>query len=87
MTLNPNSDQFLLALPGFPVGTWALPWGGQSPRVLTQAHKRFIFKTQDVKSVSDFVSPDQIEIWVPKKTAPRDLYLGAPNLEPLPWER
>jgi len=58
-----------------------LPWGGRSPRALTRGHLGVILKAQAEKSVSDFVDPDQLEIWVPVKRAPR--YAGAPTLLPL----
>ncbi len=55
------------------------PWGGVSPRVLTRAHKRFTLKAQAAKSTSDFVDPEQYDLWLPAKKGPF-VYEGAPLL-------
>ncbi len=59
------------------------PWGGRSPRELTAAYARFTLKAQAAKSVSDFVDPDQYDLWLSGEKAPR-IYLGAPLLVDIP---
>jgi len=59
-----------------------VPWGGVSPRVLTRGHGVFILKAQAAKSMSEFVSGDQGDFWLPFKTAPW-VYQGAPLLKEL----
>jgi len=61
----------------------ALPWGGQSPRVLTAAYVRFTLKAQAKKSVSEFACDEnQFDLWLPVKKAPWK-YQGAPLLDSL----
>jgi len=59
----------------------SLPWGGRSPRALTRGHRRITLKAQAEKSVSDFVDPDQLDLWLKVKKAPWK-YQGAPLLVP-----
>ena len=59
--------------------TLGMPWGGQSPRALTSAYRRFSLKAQAAKSVSDFVDPEQCDLWLPIQKAPW-VYQGAPLL-------
>jgi len=66
------------------LGLHRVPWEGQSPRVLTACYKRFIFKARAAKSMSEFVNPDQGDLWLPMKNAPRVVSRGAPSLLPLP---
>ncbi len=64
-----------------------VPWSGRSPRALTAGYKRVILKTQGEKSVSDFVDPDQYDLFdTRQKKAPVEVRTGAPSLLPLPWE-
>lgn len=60
----------------------ALPWGGQSPRALTSAAKRFIFKAQAGKDERFFSDPMQRGLFDEEPKAPW-LYQGAPLLLPL----
>ncbi len=59
-----------------------LPWGGRSPRALTRVALRGILKAQADKSVSNFVDPEQYDLWLPIKKAPWQ-YEGAPLLRSL----
>ncbi len=59
-----------------------LPWEGRSPRALTRGSKWAIFKQQGVKSMGDFVDPEQYDLWRRIKKAPRG-YRGAPLLVPI----
>ena len=56
-----------------------IPWGGVSPRELTASYERFILKAQAAKSVSDFVDPEQYDLWLPFRKIPF-VYRGAPLL-------
>ena len=56
-----------------------IPWGGRSPRALTRVALGLTLKAQAVKSVSDFVDPEQFDLWLPMKKAPWN-YQGAPLL-------
>ena len=47
-----------------------VPWRGLSPRALTRVALSGIFKAQAVKSMSDFVNPEQCDLWLPRKKAP-----------------
>ena len=69
------SDQLALALDDVRLKT---PWGGASPRELTAAYLRFTLKAQAAKSMSDFVDPEQCDLFAQKK-APW-IYQGAPLL-------
>jgi len=56
------------------------PWRGQSPRALTRAYKRFIFKPEAQKDDRFFVDPLQIDLFpVVEKKAPWK-YRGAPSI-------
>ena len=57
----------------------SLPWEGRSPRALTKGYERFTLKAQAAKSVSDFVDPEQYDLWLTMKKAPWK-YQGAPLL-------
>ena len=58
----------------------ALPWRGKSPRELTRVGLGLILKPGGVKSVSDFVDPEQLELGLPTPRAPWR-YQGAPLLK------
>jgi len=59
----------------------ATPWGGQSPRVLTRSHKRFILKPEAQKRERFFTDPCQLEMFADAiKKAPWK-YQGAPLLK------
>ena len=62
----------------------AMPWGGQSPRALTRAAKRFIFKARAVKDERFFSDPTQLKLFDEQIPGPR--YTGASTLIPLPRE-
>ncbi len=64
------------------MGEVRVPWGGVSPRALTRGYKSFIFDREGRKSMSDFVDPEQCDLWIPTKKAPW-VYQGAPSLLPL----
>jgi len=76
-----DKHQLDLGLPDSVLGNPG-PWGGVSPRVLTSAYRRFSLKAQAVKSVSDFVDPEQYDLWLPIQERPF-IYDGAPLLLPL----
>ncbi len=57
-----------------------IPWDGRSPRALTRAALSSIFKAQAVKSTSDLVLSNQIEMF--SLTAKGPLYEGASLLLP-----
>jgi len=59
-----------------------IPWGGHSPRDLTRSAKMLYSKRERKKSMSEFVSVDQVELWPSTEKAP---YQGAPSLLPLPF--
>jgi len=60
-----------------------LPWQGQSPRGLTKAQKALFLRREPQKDERFFVDPDQVDMWLPAKKAPRK-YRGAPLLvEPI----
>ncbi len=61
------------------------PWNGRSPRDLTRVALGIILKPRAVKSMSDFVDPDQLMLDLWPNKAP-SLWDGAPSLLPLPWE-
>ena len=71
----PDGDQLELRLPGI-LRMSEMPWGGQSPRVLTSAYARFTLKAQAAKSVSDSADSEQYDLFT--KAAHR--YSGAPLL-------
>ena len=74
------SDGDQLLFEGFGLTALArAPWGGRSPRVLTAGYQRGILKAQAAKSVSDFISDEQYDLWLPGKKAPWK-YQGAPLL-------
>ncbi len=77
-----DGDQWLLDLVG---GTAELriPWGGRSPRALTRVSLSFIFKPQGEKSMSEFVDPEQCDLFAQTERGPR-FYTGAAPLLPLP---
>jgi len=56
-----------------------LPWNGRSPRGLTKAAQALFLSQAAQKSVSEFVDPEQGDLW--KKAAPE--YSGAATLLPL----
>jgi len=57
-----------------------VPWAGRSPRDLTRGAKLLFLRREPQKSVSDPVSPLQLEMWPSwPKNAPRK-YRGAPLL-------
>ena len=64
--------------------TVVLPWDGRSPRALTRVALSGIFKAQAGKSVSDFVNPDQYDLFVTRQKKAPWKYQGAPSLRPLP---
>jgi len=59
-----------------------LPWGGQSPRVLTAAYARFTLKAQAAKDERFFVDPDQGDFFDEVPNGP-PAYGGASLLLPL----
>ena len=61
-----------------------MPWGGLSPRALTRAYNRFIFKPEAQKDDRFFVDPNQYDLFpaVMKKSPPT--WGGSPSLLPLP---
>ena len=61
------------------------PWCGRSPRALTRVALGLILKPRAEKSVSDFVDPEQYDLW-PSGQKDGPLYEGAVPLLPLPWE-
>ncbi len=71
-----------LWLDGFRRCGYEDPWSGRSPRVLTCAQLRGIFKAQAEKSVSDFVRSDQLELFEAGKEEGPLVYQGAPLLLP-----
>ncbi len=81
------SDQ--LFLQGFetPVVECRVPWKGLSPRVLTRSYERFTLKAQAEKSVSDFVDPEQYDLFDTRHNRGLRVYSGAPSLLPLPRRR
>ncbi len=75
-------DQLELGLDEhFLVGDARLPWSGRSPRALTKGYKRFILEAQATKGCPPFRDPDQFDLWLAAKKAPR-VYRGAPLLLP-----
>jgi len=58
----------------------ALPWQGQSPRALTKARIAVFLRREPQKDDRFFVDPNQIDLWLPAKKAPRK-YRGAPLLK------
>ena len=59
----------------------ALPWQGQSSRVLTRSRKALFLRREPQKDDCFFVDPDQFDLWLTAKKAPR-IYRGAPLLLP-----
>ncbi len=57
-----------------------VPWEGRSPRALTRGALGLIFKPQGVKSVSDFVDPEQYDLFPEAKEKAPWKYQGAPLL-------
>ncbi len=83
----PTSDGDQLDL--FPEELRALsrvPWEGRSPRSLTRGAVDFIFKPSGKKSMSDLLSPAQLEFWR-RIEVPRGELPGAPLLLGLPKRR
>jgi len=74
-----TGDQLELALDDVRLQLVVEPWGGLSPRALTRGYERFNLKAQAAKSVSEFVSCDQLEFWPAQIEGP-PVYLGAPLL-------
>ncbi len=72
----PDSDQFALALGDEVV---VVPWGGRSPRGLTRAALSLFSRQEPPKSVSEFVDPEQGDLF--KKAVSRTR--GAAPLLPL----
>ena len=66
--------------------TVRIPWDGRSPRDLTRVNLEGIFKAQAVKSMSDFVSVDQCDLFETRQKSPR-VYSGAPLLSLFPERR
>jgi len=60
-----------------------VPWDGRSPRALTRVALGITLKAQAKKSASDFVDPEQYDLWLPLKERP-PRYSGAAPLLPLP---
>ncbi len=56
------------------------PFEGMSPRVLTAGYALGILKAQAAKSTSDFVDPEQYDLWLTMEKAPWS-YQGAPLLK------
>ncbi len=56
------------------------PWDGQSPRYLTRGRKALFLRQEPQKSVSEFVDPDQYDIWPTSPERPPVIYRGAPLL-------
>ncbi len=77
--------QLELALTGCEPASTVEPWQGVSPRVLTEGYKRFNLKAQAAKSMSDFVDPEQYDLWMFIKKAPWK-YQGAPLLKEVSHE-
>ncbi len=73
-------DQLALALDDVRL---QLPWSGRSPRDLTRVASLAIFKPGRQKSVSDFVDPDQIDLFEARQKKEELRYVGAPLLIPL----
>ena len=73
----------------FPLEVIDLPWGGVSPRVLTRAHKRFIFNREGKNLRDFFADPDQLVLRLTReKRRRRPSSQGAATLLPLPlWRR
>ncbi len=65
------------------MGEIVVPWEGRSPRELTRVVMSGIFKAQAGKSMSDFVSSVQCDLWLAAKKGP-PVYRGAPLLVELP---
>jgi len=62
----------------------SVPWEGRSPRELTRGHDILIFRRKAGKSVSEFVDPDQLELWPELTEKAPSILEGAPSLLPLP---
>ena len=76
-----NSDQLELVIPGvLPLSS--IPWGGQSPRALTQAAKALFLRREPQKDDRFFVDPDQFDLFHAAMKGPLQ-YGGAPSLLPL----
>ena len=60
------------------------PWGGRSPRALTSARLRFIFKPEAQEHERFFVDPRQVEIWPAGERLVRRTSPSASTLIPLP---
>ncbi len=58
----------------------ALPWQGQSPRVLTKGFVPLFLRREPQKDERFFVDPDQLDLWPTAKRAPWK-YQGAPLLQ------
>ena len=57
-----------------------VPWNGRSPRELTKVRMSLFLRQAPQKSVSEFVSADQIEFWPERQKRPRRSSGGAPLL-------
>ncbi len=57
-----------------------VPWGGRSPRGLTRVALGLILKAQAAKSVSELISPSQLEFDLDGKKASPGFAGGAPLL-------
>ena len=86
-----SSDQLVLSLDDVRLQRVVIPWGGQSPRVLTAAYVRFKLPAQ---GGGHEVDPRQVEMFaefgrvpIRKEKAPRGRSRGAPSLLPLPRRR
>ncbi len=64
-------------------GRIRIPWNGTSPRALTRVHLGLIFQARAAKSVSDFVNPDQLDLFENSNGEPPHLWGGSPSLLPL----
>ena len=57
----------------------ALPWRGRSPRGLTRVANALFLRREPQKDDRFVIDPDQLDLWLPAKKAPRE-YRGAPLL-------
>jgi len=57
-----------------------LPWYGKSPRSLTRVAEALFLRREPQKDDRFVVDPNQYDLWLPAKKAPRK-YRGAPSLK------
>ena len=73
-----NSTQLEL-----PFSEWLRePWSGVSPRTLTKGYIPLFLRREPQKDDRFFVDPNQVDMWLPAKKAPRAPARGAPSI----WE-